>query len=110
MSEHTRRVGRNQAVFRRVNERLEDLNEAFRVVTDRFEIVCECGDSGCVDPISLSSKDYEALRADASSFAMIPGHENSAVEQVVEQRSGYNRVKKRTGEPQEIADATDPRS
>ena len=102
-------MGQNQAVFRSVNERLEELNEAFQVVTDRFEIVCECGSATCVDRISISADEYHELRADPSAFAMIAGHDDPAVEQVVEPRGDYNRVKKRSGEPERIAEAPDSR-
>ncbi|MDP8911667.1 MAG: hypothetical protein M3M94_06345 [Actinomycetota bacterium] len=109
MSEHARRLGYNEAVFRSVNERLEDLNEAFQMVTDRFEIVCECGSTTCVERISISGEEYHELRADPSAFAMIAGHDDPAVEQIVERRGDYNRVRKRPGEPETIAEGADPR-
>ena len=41
------RVGRNEAFFREVNERVRDVNEAFSGLTGRGDFVCECGDAGC---------------------------------------------------------------
>jgi hypothetical protein len=57
------RLGVNEALFRTVNERLEELNESFATVTERFEIVCECGDPGCITRISMTKAAYEHVRA-----------------------------------------------
>jgi hypothetical protein len=35
MDERAARVGKNEALFRNVNERIEQLNESFAAVTDR---------------------------------------------------------------------------
>jgi hypothetical protein len=108
--ERTERVGRNEALFRVVNERLEDLNRGFTTVTDTFEIVCECGRADCLEHIVISPTAYEDLRTDPALFAVVPGHELEDVEQVVASHEGYNVIRKDPGRPEEIAEATDPRS
>ena len=109
MDERAARVGKNEALFRTVNERIEKLNESFATITDTFEIICECGDSGCVTQISIASDAYERVRTDATLFIVAPGHENSEVEDIVETQSGYHVVRKHAGVPARIAEETDPR-
>ena len=47
------RFARNQALFREVNERIEDLNRGLAAVSDEMmHIVCECGDGECVQQIA----------------------------------------------------------
>ncbi len=91
------RVAKNEALFRAVNERLNDLNDAFAVVTDTFSIVCECGDASCHQQIALTSDDYENLRADPTLFAVIAGHVVVETEDVVEQHDTYDVVRKHPG-------------
>ena len=101
------RIGLNEAVFREVNERIEDLAETFDL--EHLDFVCECGKGDCLERISMSRSEYEALRSDPQLFAVFPGHEATDVEAVVEKRSGYDVVRKSTGAPEQIAEATNPR-
>ena len=109
MDERAGRLGKNEALFRKVNERIEQLNESFATVTDRFEVICECADSGCVTQVSIASDAYERVRTDATLFIVAPGHENSEIEDVVETQSVYYVVRKHAGLPARIAEETDPR-
>jgi hypothetical protein len=110
MDERARRIGENEVLFREVNERLESLNEAFSAITETVSIVCECGHLDCLERISMSLADYEALRADATTFAVVPGHELPDVETVVGEHGGYNVVQKAPGGPAALAAEQDPRS
>ena len=110
MDERARRMGLNEAVFRQVNERIEGLNRAFGAITDTMQVICECGDAGCVEQITMSVDAYEELRRDPRRFAVVPGHEDERVERVVERRGPYDVVEKEEGAPTEIAERTDPRS
>ena len=110
MSERERRVGLNEALFRQVNERLEDLNEALGWVGGRMQVVCECGDEACIERISMSPEDYEAVRAVPTTFALVEGHDDPTVETVVERRDEFVVVRKHGGAPAQIAAETDPRS
>jgi len=109
MDERQARVGENEAVFRAVNERIEALNEAFAVVTDTFEVVCECGDSECVEQISITKDGYEHVRSDATLFIVAPGHEAPDLEDIIEEHDEYSVVRKRPGLTQRVAEETDPR-
>ena len=103
-------VGQNEALFRNVNERIEQLNESFAPVTNTFEVMCECGDSGCVTQIPIATDAYERVRTDATLFIVAPGHEASEIEDIVDTQSAYHIVRKRAGLPARIAEETDPRS
>ena len=74
-AERLRRIADNEALFRSVNERVQEINDAFAPSTDRFEIVCECGDIRCTEQISVSPPAYEAVRAESALFFVVPGHE-----------------------------------
>jgi hypothetical protein len=104
------RIGMNEAVFRDVNERIHDVASAFNLTTEPLDLICECGDAACVDRISLTRDEYEAIRADSHLFAVARGHVAPDVEEAVEERAGYDVVRKYKGVPAEIAQKTDPRA
>jgi len=107
--ERGRRIGLNEAVFREVNERIQDVAESFELGDQPLNLVCECGDRTCVQHITLTKGEYEAVRADPTHFAVSPGHEIPDVEEVVEKRNGYDVIRK-GGAPAQVAEETDPRS
>ena len=109
MDEREKRIGLNEAVFRELNDRLQSVNETFATFTEKFEIVCECGDSGCIERITLAATEYEAVRADAALFVVVPGHDATDVEEVVRSGEGYDVIRKHEGRPRELAAQTDPR-
>ncbi len=108
MSDRERRIGRNEAIFRRVNEQALALNRGSGIGDD-LHIVCECGDGSCLEHITLVRGEYEALRQDPALFAVVAGHELRDVEIVVRRKQRYWVVRKRPGEPGQVALATDPR-
>jgi hypothetical protein len=97
----------NEAVLREVNEAIErglwpgeeDADATFR---------CECSRLECAVFLPITPRDYERVRAGSRRFVMTPGHENPAIETVVEQTPDYVVVEKR-GDAGELADARDPR-
>jgi len=110
VEERAKRIGRNEAILRQVNEQVEGLNETFATLTDRMVIVCECGDENCMERIEISRAEYESLRSDPVLFAVMPGHERTDVEDVVAEHGSYNVVAKRPGVPADVAKETDRRS
>jgi hypothetical protein len=104
------RLGRNEALFRSVNERLETLNETFSTVTERFEIICECAKTDCGERIPIAVETYERARDDPRLFLLVPGHEDVNVEEVVERHESYHLVRKNEGPPRRAAEEMDPRS
>ncbi len=111
MDERERRIGQNEALFRQVNERLRDVNEAFGAVTNRIELICECADRSCAERISLSVAEYEDLRSTGDRFIVVAGHVvPSDVEKIDRAGDGWEIIRKREGAPAKLAKATDPRS
>jgi len=103
------RIGMNEAVFRSVNERIQEVANAFKLEAEPLDLICECGNPSCVERISLSEAEYEELRADSHQFAVAPGHEAPDVETVIARRQRYDLVTKTRGVPEKIAEETDPR-
>jgi hypothetical protein len=110
MDERARRIGRNEALYRAVNEQVHGLNNSFASLADPMSAVCECGSADCDDRIELSAAAYEAVRQDPTRFVIKPGHEEPDVEAVVERRETYLVVQKREGGAAELAREADPRS
>jgi hypothetical protein len=110
MGSHEERIGLNEAVFREVNERIEDLAEGFGLASQPLDLVCECGDASCRERITMTHAEYEELRSESHRFAVYPGHESPGLERVVDRREGYDIVQKEQGVPEQIAERTDPRA
>jgi hypothetical protein len=110
MSEREHRVGENEALYRSINERIEDLNEAFGTLSGAMTVICECGDGACAEQIELDVPTYERVRADPTHFIVRPGHDIPDVEETVEKHERYWIVEKHSGEPERVAVETDPRS
>jgi hypothetical protein len=110
MDERAKRIGENEALYRSINEKIEDLNASFGMVTESMAVVCECGELECTQQIQLEIPTYERVRADPTLFVVVPGHEIPDVETVVEDGPQFNVVRKDPGGPAELARNTDPRS
>lgn len=109
MTERQRKLALNESMFREVNEQLEELNQTFAEFTGEFDVICECSDSQCAERLRLAPDVYETVRADPTLFIVVPGHVSSDVEDKTAEALGYEIVRKREGEPAQIARATDPR-
>lgn len=109
MDERTRRIGQNEALFRRVNNAVEEVVAARNTVADELTIICECGDETCVEEFTVTLVEYEALRAQPTRFAVRPGHDGPPTERVVEQRDDYWVVEKWPGGPARLARELDDR-
>ena len=89
------RAARNQALYREVNEKIQELNAAFaEVATLSGTWVCECADQRCAEAIEMTLAEYEAIRMHPNRFAVLPGHVVGTVERVVEARDAYVVVEK----------------
>jgi hypothetical protein len=102
------RVAKNEALFRQVNERIEDVNQDLDSDSPS-DFLCECGDDNCTAPVRLTRREYEAVRSDPTHFVIAPGHEVVDVERVVLENDRYAVVEKFAGEAERIAAKTDPR-
>jgi hypothetical protein len=99
------RIAMNEATFRKVNEGMEAGQEPEGLLT----FTCECGRLGCNKLIQLTRAEYEAVRANPRTFAIIDGHEIPEVEEVIGRHERYIVVEK-GGQPEaEVVEHTDPR-
>jgi hypothetical protein len=104
------RAARNQSMFRHLNDRLREVEDALVSVTETFVIACECADVSCVEMLDIDPNDYKAIRADPRWFIVLPGHVYSDVERVIQQKNGYVVVEKfgrAAGVAEAEADSTD---
>ena len=91
MDLRAQRAAENERVFRRINERVEELTPD----GDPLTLVCECADVVCVERIpGVPADEYEEVRSHGDRFFVLPGHERLDVERVVEEREGYLVVSK----------------
>lgn len=103
--EERRKVARNEALLREVNERIEEVARGH----DRLEFLCECFADDCTEPVALSLADYEAVRRTSTRFVVLHGHTASPdVERVIAETDGYLVVEK-LGEAGGVAAELDPR-
>jgi hypothetical protein len=100
------RVGKNEALFREVNERIRELNTAFDdSTTDAVDFVCECSLEGCRDYVPLTLAEYADVRADPTHFLVAAGHLwHPDNEREIVRRDRYWVVEK-TGRAAEAAEA-----
>jgi hypothetical protein len=94
----------NQALYREVNERINQLAEA---VGDLL-LLCECADLECTETFTLSVGEYERIRSSSVRFPVALGHEVPEVEDVVLLHDRYAVVQKR-GKAAEVSAKLDPR-
>ena len=87
------RLGKNQALFRAVNDQLENIAEAQTTVLP-LNFLCECADTDCDTYIELSRSEYEAVRQNPIHFFVLPDHVFPEVETIVDDRGGYVIVEK----------------
>jgi hypothetical protein len=105
--ERQRRLALNEAMFRQVNERLEELNETFAEFTGTVDLICECAHTRCAERIEMPPEVYERVRADPMLFIIVPGHLVEDVESRTGQSgSGYEIVRKRGQVGLQVAEAT----
>jgi hypothetical protein len=100
-------IARNEALFREVNERLQEVSEGPATLTTDF--LCECGDAACTKTIPLHDEEYEHVRSDPLLFAVAHGHAIPEVEEVVAEKECFTVVRKHLVEGV-IAQETDPRN
>jgi hypothetical protein len=109
VDERGMRIGKNESLFREVNERLRELGEAFSGMTETAEFICECGNSTCTERLQLTLSTYEEIRSDPKRFFVVKGHELPEYEKLVAEKGHYLVVEKLPGGPAGLAIKEDPR-
>jgi hypothetical protein len=103
------RVGKNEVLFRDVNERIKEINRDMGF-NEAADFICECGSGECTMPITLKLREYEAVRAYPTRFAIFPGHEILDVERVIAENERFAVVEKTPEAAARIAIDRDPRA
>jgi hypothetical protein len=101
-----RKRAENEAAFREANERIRAAERRLQPPLESVPYLCECDDVRCRELIQLAASEYERIRADGATFAIVPGHSSDG--DVVEEHEQYLVVHKRDGGG-EVARALDPR-
>jgi hypothetical protein len=90
-----RRAEENEQAFQAHNERRAALEEAGGIPDDEpVPFVCECDSTECVKAIEVPLGEYERAAGPPDRFLVAPGHQDPAVEEVVEVHPGYLVVSK----------------
>jgi hypothetical protein len=100
-----------QSLFRKINERVKDLNVSFGLVAPAGEWICECANKTCIEKVAMWLAEYEAIRRYGARFLILPSDEHvwPDVERVIERHKGYWVVEK-LGLAADLANRADPRS
>lgn len=102
--------------MRQVNEQIERIDHAAEeegLVDEEttFEFLCECGRAGedvaCEALVAMNLREYDEIRSQDDRFAVMPGHENHALEEVVRRTDRFLVVDKKAAAEQFVDD--DPR-
>jgi hypothetical protein len=101
------RSGKNEALFREVNNRILDAVDTLE--DEGLEVLCECSDGACTQIFRITLDEYRAVRARGERFAMLADHEDPTLERVVERNDRFI-VVEQIGEAAEAARDLDPRS
>jgi hypothetical protein len=89
------RAEKNEQAFKEHNERRARLEEEGGIPEDEpVPFACECDDPSCARALELPLGEYEAAVRSPDRFVVLPGHEDPAVERVVEEHDGFLVVSK----------------
>ena len=98
----------NEVIFKRHNQRIQKgFNEIKRLAAedDQAHLIpkndnlplrfyCECSDENCRQRILLKPSEYNKLHKRRNRFVILPGHETSRIEKVVQKADKYYIVEK----------------
>ena len=88
------RAGRNEALFREVNENIARLEERLPGRSETLPVICECARADCTAQLEISLPQYARVRQHRDRFIVARRHEDSSVEHVVEEHADYVVVEK----------------
>jgi hypothetical protein len=109
--EREERSARNEILFREINERVRELHAASNQTTPVDDWFCECANDRCVERLTMSAEEYEAIRRNPKCFLVAPSLEHFWPElERVKRRDDRYWVVEKTGRVGALAQRADPRS
>lgn len=103
------RFRKNAALYHSVNDSISEINEGLGDGLDlHCEWLCECADPKCTTQVTVRVSEYEAVRANARTFMVYPGHVAPGVEHVI-RGNGRITVVEKMGVSAEVAEAANAR-
>jgi len=97
------RAARNESLFREVNENIARLEQRYGGAATQAAFICECSSDVCTEHLFVDDETYRRVREHPRRFLILPGHVDTTLESVVEERPGYLIVEK-TGTAGEVAE------
>jgi hypothetical protein len=93
--DRTAKRAENELRSRAWNDRLAQAGQELGLSADApLEFFCECADAHCITSITLSHAAFATIR-DAGEFAMLPGHDDDRLDELVSERPDYITARKR---------------
>jgi len=79
------RAAKNESLFREVNERILELEDAFGPTPQPAlaGFVCECSQIDCTSKVEMTTDEYRDVRTRPVQFVVVPGHVDPDHERVV---------------------------
>lgn len=100
------RKAANQALFRDVNERIAELAAGLDPAGSEQAFICECSHVGCTASVQIPASAYAQVREDATTFLLIPGHEDPSRADILVRFPNYLIVRNKEGVAADIAPET----
>jgi hypothetical protein len=75
--------------MRRLNHKLQELNEPFVQLTGTYVIACECNAPWCNELIDVPLETYQRLNADPDSYLVLSSHVDQAHVDVIGRGDGF---------------------
>ena len=88
------RAGRNEALFREVNDNIADLEERMGSGIGTLPVICECSRADCSLQLEIDREEYARVRQHPDRFVVARGHEQPSIEQQVGEGPDYVIVEK----------------
>jgi hypothetical protein len=109
MDAREQRLAQNEALFREVNEQVEAIALVHGDDAHVYEFYCECSNADCTLQVPATLAAYEAVRAHATRFLVVPEHWLPEIETVVERSDDWWVIEKH-GDAGRLVEHLDPRS
>ena len=87
-------LARNEDLFRRLNENIEDVATKHGRDSHKYEFLCECSDASCSERVHVTLAEYRQVRRDSARFIVAKGHVVKEIERVVKSANDHVVIEK----------------